>query len=498
MLPGRELAFVDAGTPRSAVGSQSGQGFMVGEADRGPAIPTLITSLAKFIATFGGRVSYSVLYDAVDTAFQEGVRQVWISRVIGTAAVKALAALSDGSATTFSVRAKGTGAYGNNLKVIVLTSVDRAAIPVGSYVLQITETVNAITSVIEESPILATKGDALVWMLNVAQTVEYVDGAGTNAPVRVASPGTALATGADDRPSIADAHWQTALDRFTYDLGAGQVAMPGRATTPAYLALLDHGRLRNRHALLDLADTPTISTLTGAAAAAAAAPNLGGRFGSAYWPWAKVPAVQGSSFGTRVVPWSAVQMGLFASVDRLGNPNQAAAGELFGTSRYAVGLSQDTASLLDVDATTLNDAGVNIGRLFYGARGPAEYGNRTLRSTSADPLWAQASGSRLAMVVAARGDTVIRRFVHRQVDAKGLALGQLRGELAADLATLYEKGAVYGATASEAFSVDTGDQVNPPEQVATGLIRAVLKYRTSPSADRVRLELVRVPITESV
>lgn len=495
LLPGREVVFTDAGTPRST-SIQSGQAFIVQEADRGPTVPTLIRSLAALVATFGARVAYSFLYDVAETYFNEGGSHLWVSRVVGPGSAKASAVLSDGAATTLTARAKGVGTYGNNFRVIVLTNVDRAAIPVGSFVLQFTETVNAITSVIEESPTFLDKTEALLWSQNVAQAVELVDGAGVLDPVRVASPGTAFTGGLDDRASITDTHWQTALDRFTADLGLGQVAMPGRTTTPAHLALLEHGRTRNRHAVLDLADTPTVATLTGAAAAAAAAPNVGGRFGSAYWPWAKVPAISGA--GTRTVPWSAVQMALFARVDADGNPAQAGAGEKYGATRWATGLSQDTTSLTTTDATSLNDAGVNVGRTFYGARGPIEYGNRTLRTESNDPLWWQASGSRLAMHVAARGETVIRRYVHTTVDGKGVRLGQLRGELSADLADLYDAGAVYGATSTEAFAVDTGEQVNPPAQLATGLLKAIIEYRTSPSADRVRLELVRVPITEAV
>jgi hypothetical protein len=508
LLPGREVVNVDAGTSQ-AILSNTGVGFIVAEAQRGPITPTLITSPSQLVAVYGPRQTFSYLHDAVEAAFNNGVSAVWVSRVIGPAATAATLALSDGTGTTFTVRAasrpvagqpqqQSYGAWANGptgLAVIVLTNTDDATIPAGSFKLRITE--NGV--IVEDSPVLADKNEALLWSQNSAQTVELISGVQSGDPSRIVSPGSNLAGGADDRGSIVELQWTTALDRFTSDLGAGQVAAPGRTTGAWHLAVLEHARTHgpNRHALLDNSDTPTVATIIAEAAAAAAAPNSGARHGSMYWPWAKIGGLLGVA-GTRTVPWSAVQMGLFAKVDAGSSPFRPAAGERRGLTKNVVGLSQDTSALTDAQATSLNDAGVNIARIFYGIDGPVEYGNRTLRNAVTDPLWAQAHSSRIGMFIAAQGDAVIRRFVHEIVDGQFTTQRQLESELTAFLADLWEKRALYGATPQEAFSATADSTVNPPVQLATGLLKAVIEYRPTPSADRVRLELSRTAITEAI
>lgn len=102
------------------------------------------------------------------------------------------------------------------------------------------------------------------------------------------------------------------------------------------------------------------------------------------------------------------------------------------------------------------------------------------------------------MAIAARGDAVLRRYVHEQIDGKGVLQGQIAGELGAMLGELYELGAVYGDSPEDAYAVDTGPAVNPPADIAAGKLRAAIAFRASPGAERVTLELTRVAITEAV
>lgn len=492
-VPGTDTTVVDRPRPRSTP-TNTGTGFIIGEAERGPASPRFCRSLGDVVATFGDRQAYSYVYDAAETAFREGLAGLWVSRVISDTAVTAFADLSDGAAATLRVLAAGPGTYGNDLAVVVRTSADDAAIPVGAFQLRILEG----GDVYEDTPVFADKLTALNWAAANARTFALEALASPGNPVRVVAPGTALAGGADNRGAITDAEWFEALDRFPKDIGPGQVAAPGRTTTPIHAALLVHAALRNRHALLDLPDSPTIGTLTAAVQDANAdAANDGGRWGSAYWPWAVTPGL--TPFSSRVVPYSAVQMGLAARSDAAGNPNQPVAGPIGGAAQWATGLSQDTSGLTEAERRTLNDAGVNVALMFTGSPGPVTYGNRTLRGESVDPLWLQASGSRLAMTIRARGDAILARYVHRQVDGKGVQAGHLRGELGAMLGELYEPvGALFGDSPQDAYAVDTGGAVNPPDQLAAGLLKAAVAFRASPGADRVELELSRVAITEAI
>jgi hypothetical protein len=497
MLPGHSVIWVDNGPSASPGITDTRQGFVVAEAERGSLLPQRVTSLAGAIAKYGSRQSYSYLYDGLETAFAEGCPAVWVARVASSTAVTATLNLADiVPATTLVIKAIGPGTYGNSQSVQILTSVDDPAIPVGSFKIRMIE--GGVT--IEDSPVFATKADALAWAPTLgdgnAQTFALTDAAGTGVPVRLAA--TPLATGADNRGGIVDADWQTALDRFTINYGPGQVAMFGQTTSTRQLMLIAHARLRNRHALIDTADTAVIATLTGAMATINAAPTNGSRFCSAYWPWAKIPPLSGT-FGYRVVPMSAAMMGLYAAAEEQGgDAGVAAAGEQNGVFRFVQAVSQDVTALTEANATLLDDAGLNITRIFFGISAPVQYGNRTPRNRSIDPIWAEASGSRLAMAIAAQGDAVMRQWVHRRVSGQ-VSLGQLQSQLAQVLEPLRERGALFGATPQEAYDVDAmSDAVNSPAQLETGLLRAILEYKTSPSPSTVRLELARTSITANV
>jgi hypothetical protein len=499
MLPGHEVVFIDTGSRRPNTGDDTRQGFVIAEAERGPLFPIRCTSLGAVASRFGARQSYSYLYDGAEAAFSEGCPAIWVSRVAAASAASASRALSDGTTTTLTISAIGPGAYGNAQSVQIRTSADDATIPAGSFQIRMIEG----GVIIEDSPVFPTKADALAWApptgLGNAQTFKLADAAGTGNPVQLAASVLGSTTsGNDQRGSLADSDWQTALDRFTIDLGPGQVAAPGQTTSARQLMLIAHARLRNRHALIDLPDTPTIATLTSAMATINAAPSSGARFASAYWPWAQIPPLTGA-FGFRTVPWSMVQMGLFARAEEEGgDAGVAGAGEQYGVCRYVQGLSQDTASVSDTNLTSLDDAGVNVGHIFYGIDGPVEYGNRTPRSRSTDAVWAEASGSRLAMAIAADGDRIMRGYVHRR--APKTVLAQLQAELGAMLEGYrVPNGALYGETPQEAYSVDaTSDQVNPAAQLEQGSLKAAISFRTSPSPARVRLQLTRVSITNSL
>jgi hypothetical protein len=490
-LPGYAVVLVEGTRARSAR-TQTGTAFFVGEAERGPTTPQELRSIDDFEDAFGGRVSYSYLYDSVDAFFRSGGRVCHVARVVSDTATRAGRNLSDGTATTLRIDAVGVGEYGNDTDVAVLTNAEDPSIPAGSFVIQFLDTDG---SVAEATPPLATKAEALAYAAANWTKATLTDAAGTDDPVALAA--AALSGGAANRGAITDAEHAEALARLPKDLGPGQVANPGRTTTAAHEQLLDHARLNNRHAYLDLPDSAVVATVIAAAQAAdGAADEQGGRHGEAFWPFAKVPGL--AAFSTRLVPWSAIQAGLAARSDGLGNPNRPVAGidREAGVSQWAVGLSQDTGALTDAQREDLNDAGVNVVLVIDGQ--PTNYGNRTLRDPGVDPRWTQGSGSRLAMAIAAGGSNIIGRFVHRQIDGKGQTQGDLQGQLGAMLARLYDLGALYGETAQEAYSVDAGEAVNTPETIASGLLRAHVAFRASPGADRVELLLVRVAVTEAV
>lgn len=289
----------------------------------------------------------------------------------------------------------------------------------------------------------------------------------------------------DDHVNATATEWEAALDLFTADLGPGQVLAPG-ITADATLELVStHATDNNRVALLDGADTATVATLT--TAAGGVADNRRAAF---FAPWYTAPGVAGGS--ERDIPPSAVVAGLIARNDALGNPNIAAAGPN-GICRYCTGVTQTYA---DADRETLNTAGVNVGVNIRGA--VQNYGFRTLANASTDEAWVQLSKARTHMAIIADGNAVAERYVFSQIDGKGHKAAEFAGDLTGMLLGYYGIGALYGDRPEEAFTVDVGSDVNTPESIADGELRAVLAVRTSPFAELVTLEVAAVPVTESI
>lgn len=477
-MPGTKIIEMATPPPRSAP-TDTGVLFATGISDEGPSdSAVLIRSLDEFIIHFGPRSVGSYLYDSVETYFRIGGSKLYVSRVVGPAAVVASVNLPDGAAAVSLVyHAPSSGAAGNNYSIAVL------APDVAGVKLQITKS----GAILATSPDLADQNSAVAW----AQGTGYGTltlGASANLPA--VSAARAAAGGADDRASITDTQWTAALTRFGKDLGPGQVAAFGRTTAAAQTALLQHAQDNNRVALIDLPDSPTAGTLV---TAAGALKNLAtSKHGAAFAPWAVVPGIVAGQ--TRTVPYSAVQAGLIARNDISNSPNVPAAGSN-GQADWALGLSQPAWDD-NTRNNVLNVNGVNIAIMKYG--GVRTYGYRTLTDPVANPNWVEFSNVRLYMTIAALGDAIAERYVLSQIDGKGRKIGQFGGELTGMLVPFFEEGSLYGDTPQEAFNVDVGPQVNTVQSIQAHQLKAVIALKMSPFAEDVILELVKTAITEAV
>lgn len=485
-LPGPVITQSSTPPNRSAP-TDVGVWFVAGLTEKGALVPLEITSMADYATKLGARVSYGVLYDSLEAFFAEGGDTAVVSRVVGPAPVNATVNVFDasGSAAPGDVAlvatAESPGDWANLLNVNILAG-DQA----GEFKVQVTHDTD--TTINELSPSLLDRDAAVTW----SQTSVYIRltlGASNEDP-RVQGP-LSLATGTDDRASIVDAQWLAALNRFTKDLGPGQVSAPGRSTAAGHSQLLSHAQVNNRFALVDFADTATVATLTAAAAANRALATA--RYGYGFAPWATIPGLTPGT--TRLVPYSAVQAGLEARNAGSGHSaNEPAAGEL-GRARYAIGLSQLAWS--DTDRTTLNDNGVNVARvLFDGVR---SYGYRTFVDPSGVLQdWLAASNGRLGMQLAALAYQIAEEFEFRQIDGAKHTISEFGGALTGMLLPFYDQGALFGATPEEAFLVDVSDTINTPVTIAARELHARLAVRMSQFGERVFIDIAKVPVTQAL
>jgi uncharacterized protein len=120
LAPGVYIEEISTG-PRPIEGVSTSTAGFVGEAERGPTRPTLVTSWTDYQRTFGGyvdrpplnRVNAFLPY-AVRGFFDNGGQRVYVARVVGPGAVSASADLGN-----TVVQANGEGVWGNNVIISV-------------------------------------------------------------------------------------------------------------------------------------------------------------------------------------------------------------------------------------------------------------------------------------------------------------------------------------------------------------------------------------------
>jgi hypothetical protein len=431
--------------------------------------------MADYESIFGARVSYSILYDALDVYFHEGGNRAYVSRVVGPAAAVATLNLQDSAAaTSLVVSALGPGAVTWEVGV-------RAGLAANSFVIFTTDGTNEV----EASPDMMTQGDAVAW----GQGSQYIRVAlGASSEVPAVAAAVALAGGDDDRANITDSDWQSALDHITTDYGIGQVSAPGRTSDLGHQQLLQHANDMRRVAILD---APNVAS-QGALITSSHACRVGNqRYGGMFWPWLVVPGVVSGT--TRVVPPSALVAGKSSGNDAAGlGPATPAAG-VNGVSAFATGLTQDPTSL---DTETLNDNGVDVVRQLYGTI--RVYGWRSLVDPVQDPNWVNLGNVRLYMGIAGEGAAIAEQYLFTKIDGQGLTISSFNGALAAMLSRYYNNGDLYGPSAADAFFVDTGPTVNTPTTLANNELHAVLYVVMSPFAEYVVIEIYKRAVTEGV
>lgn len=280
----------------------------------------------------------------------------------------------------------------------------------------------------------------------------------------------------------------SALDQLPSDLGPGQVFSSEVTDETDNEALLDHAAATNRVALLH-ADESDATLMQAAAAALAVSENA--RYGALFMPDAVVPGVTPGT--TRTVPYAAVEAGIIARNDVSLNPNVAAAG-VNGQAVFAIDLAE---RYTDQEYADLNEAGVDMARIIFD--GVRTYGYRSLvEEGSPAGVWLDFGWARLNMDIVAHAEAVGEGYVFSQIDGRGHTISSFGGDLRAMLVPMYEAGALYGATADQAFDVNVGSAVNTADTIANGELHAVIQVRMSPFAEWVVIEIVKVATTQAI
>jgi hypothetical protein len=471
-LPGIQIDVVDQQQPKSAP-TNTATTFLVGLSEKGSiTTPTLIRNPRQLLASYGAEVPYSQLHIGYDFLKREGGKDIYFQRGAGDAAASSHADIAnDSSGVSLIATAASVGSWGDGLSV----KVERSG---SSFVIAILRS----GSEIERSASLTTVPQALAYARASQNLEKFTVGAGGGIP----KAGTyALSGGTDDRLNIDAEDWSQAFDAIPEEAGPGQLVPFGITDPLVHAAALEHCDQRNRYALLD-APVASVNAMIAQAATLRAA-GLG-RNGSMVAP--VVIAPNGAS--TTTVPGSLLVAGTTARTDAAEGPGQPGAGA-FGIARWA---SDVVETYTTDERERLNEAGIIVIRPIYGK--PRVYGNRTLADPVAEFGNHEMSGSRVLMGLRAEAGAILEQYVERRINGRGSVQAALEQDVAGMCTKWWARGDLYGATPSEAFAADAGIDVNPPEDLAAGVLSIAVAARISPVAERVVMTITKVAASDQI
>jgi uncharacterized protein len=282
-----------------------------------------------------------------------------------------------------------------------------------------------------------------------------------------------LAGGANDNPSnLTGSDYRRALALLEAVDDVNVVAVPDRTDAEVQLAVVNHcTNMRDRFAILD-SEGGANPFGTGGVDVQRRALDTPAGFAALYYPWLTVPAAAGS--GTVTVPPSGHVAGIYSRIDNSRGVHKAPA----GTEAVVGGALGVERALSDVEQGQLNLQGVNVIRVFASGGRPYVWGART---TSTDANWQYVNTRRLFLFIEESIEESIRWAVF---EPNNLQLWQkLRRTITEFLTRVWRDGALFGATAQEAFYVRIDNTLNTPSELALGRLNIEIGLRPSYPAE---------------
>ncbi len=266
--------------------------------------------------------------------------------------------------------------------------------------------------------------------------------------------------------AIAASDLKNALEAFEAIDEIALVAVPGATSDAARKTITDHCQkpgVQDRFAILDAPLKPqsvTSDAIKGETGTS--------DYGALYYPWIMV--ADPVSRSALAVPPSGHIAGMYARVDATRGVYKAPANEVL------LGALATERPVSRAEQAGLNPDGVNVLRVFNGS--VTVWGARTLASGSANSEFQYINVRRLFLFMRESIEQGTQWVVFEPNAAPLWA--KIRRNVTAFLTTLWNEGALFGATPAEAFYVRCDETTNPPEvrelgQVVTEIGVAVVR-----------------------
>lgn len=272
----------------------------------------------------------------------------------------------------------------------------------------------------------------------------------------------------DDITQIQTSHYTDAISALERVDDVNILCVPDRTDQEVQAAMIAHcEKMQDRFAILD--PQPNATPSNGIVTQRNLLTSTSG-YAALYYPWIIITDPVAS--GRIKVPPSGHVAGVYASTDEKRGVHKAPANE---TITGALDLER---KLTDDEHGPLNEQSVNVIRSFPG-KGILIWGARTL-APSDNTQWRYVNVRRLLLYIEESIQEGTRFAVF---EPNNLELWQkVKRQVTGFLTRVWRDGALFGATADEAFSVRVDEELNPPEVRALGqLVIEVKLYPVTPA-----------------
>jgi uncharacterized protein len=484
LAPGVYVEEIETG-PRPIEGVSTSTTGMVGQTERGPTVPRLITSWEEYNRWFGdyvdrvpGSTSYKYLPYAVRGFFENNGQRVYVARVTPPGAAAAATNLNGAGGNT-EVMANGPGLWGNSILVrIMAASLARANTATANWFrmtllyfrdgvsnpfIDPTDIKNFgnpnrkdadVTEDYDNLSVVSTDSNFAQTVVNGGSKLVTVVCPGR--PADVAFPNAVLAggtAGAGD-PGVPEFQGNPLdpVDKQTGLLGLSRIrdisilAIPDEVNLPLIRGdiIQQCETLKDRFAILyaTAAEEMNFAALT---------PPFDSAYGAYYLPWVRVLASH-TPEGHLLVPAQGHIAGIYARVDDDRGVHKAPANEIIqGVITQDLGNNYKPLEYTfdKGDQDVLNPRNVNVIRDFRpDGRGIRVWGARTM---SSDPQWRYLNVRRLFIFMEVSIDRGSQWAVFEPNYEDTWAA--IRLSISSFLRTLWRNGALFGTSTDEAFFV---------------------------------------------
>jgi phage tail sheath protein FI len=467
--------------------STSTAGFL-GETERGPTTPNLVTSWLDFQRKYGSYAPGSFLAYAAEGFFANGGQRCYIGRITASSAQKATLKLTKGGSSALTVEAVGEGSWGSRVAIKVKPGTqsteknplfrlsvfywkdklpetmfdpedDKASKPRPTIV-EVFDNLSINTSLPEYYE-LRTNGISNFIKISKQLPEDAADGM-PDGPADVTPlagsdlDGTAPIDIGDykrDKPEDDVPGKRKGLNAFR-EIDEISIVYVPNAVDGVIMAVKDHcEELKDRFAIIDAGENKQVTDLK---------PRdiFESKYAAIYYPWIKI--VDPSTGLEKKIPPGGHVAGIYARSDIERGVHKAPANEVV---RGAMDLEFQ---ITKQEQGILNPIGVNVIRAFPG-RGIRVWGARTL---SSDSLWKYINVRRLFIFVEESIEEGTQWVVFEPNNEKLWA--RVRATITQFLTRVWKDGALMGTKVEEAFFVKCDRSTMTQDDIDNGRLICII------------------------